>query len=200
MELSSCLPPTSSPASPAAATANLSLPDLADFFAQPDFARALHNFLIATKADPGSLTAGKDLSSSSRQIGSSSRKLAPTSATLNIAPTSPSLTVADIGPPPAPLSQPENLLFGFLLVASSVEQFINWAWVRPKRIERLFRKQGMKGTTYKPLLADMKEVDELYKKAFAKPIDFADDIVPCLMPNILDTFRPCLDTNKLNFY
>ncbi|GER43563.1 cytochrome P450 [Striga asiatica] len=66
-------------------------------------------------------------------------------------------------------------------------QFINWAWVRPKRIERLFRKQGMKGTTYKPLLGDMKEVDELYKKAYAKPIDFGDDIVPRLMPNILDT-------------
>ncbi|KAK6122574.1 hypothetical protein DH2020_043683 [Rehmannia glutinosa] len=54
-------------------------------------------------------------------------------------------------------------------------------------MERFFRKQGMKGNSYKFLFGDMKEANLMYEKVYSKPIGVNDDILPRLMPNILDT-------------
>ncbi|GFP79307.1 secologanin synthase [Phtheirospermum japonicum] len=66
-------------------------------------------------------------------------------------------------------------------------QILNWAWLKPKRIESLFRKQGMKGNSYKFLFGDSKETSSMYEEAYSRPIGIKDDITPRVMPNILHT-------------
>lgn len=68
-------------------------------------------------------------------------------------------------------------------------QLLNWAWFRPRKMEKLLRKQGMKGNPYKFLVGDSKETSLMYEKAFSKPIGLHDDIVPRVMPNILHTLQ-----------
>ncbi|KAL3639417.1 hypothetical protein CASFOL_017324 [Castilleja foliolosa] len=68
-------------------------------------------------------------------------------------------------------------------------QFFNWAWLKPKEIERLFRNQGMKGNSYKFLDGDSKETGSMYEEAYSKPIAFNDDIIPRVMPNIFDSIN-----------
>ncbi|EYU29826.1 hypothetical protein ABFS82_13G034300 [Erythranthe guttata] len=68
-------------------------------------------------------------------------------------------------------------------------KFINWVWLKPRRIERLFRKQGMKGNSYKLLFGDSKETSLMYEEAYSKPIGLNDDITPRVMPNILHTVQ-----------
>ncbi|KAL3626353.1 hypothetical protein CASFOL_029902 [Castilleja foliolosa] len=68
-------------------------------------------------------------------------------------------------------------------------QFFNWAWLKPKEIERLFRNQGMKGNSYKFLVGDSKETGSMYEEAYSKPIGFNDDIIPRVMPNIFDSIN-----------
>ncbi|KAI3469661.1 hypothetical protein Pfo_026324 [Paulownia fortunei] len=78
-------------------------------------------------------------------------------------------------------------VFSILLVWTW--QFFIWVWLKPRKIERLFRKQGMKGHSYKFLFGDSREADLMYDKAYSKPIGLNDDIVPRVMPNILDTIK-----------
>ncbi|KAL7105366.1 hypothetical protein ACP275_07G039900 [Erythranthe tilingii] len=68
-------------------------------------------------------------------------------------------------------------------------KFVNWVWLRPKKIERLFRKQGMNGNSYKFLFGDSKETSLMYEEAYSKPIGINDSIVPRIMPNILHTLK-----------
>ncbi|KAI3469671.1 hypothetical protein Pfo_026334 [Paulownia fortunei] len=68
-------------------------------------------------------------------------------------------------------------------------QFLNWVWLKPRKIERLFRKQGMKGNSYKFLFGDTKEANLMYEKAYSKTIGLHDDIAPRIMPNILETIK-----------
>ncbi|XP_051125248.1 secologanin synthase-like [Andrographis paniculata] len=63
-------------------------------------------------------------------------------------------------------------------------QFLDWAWRRPRKIEAMFRAQGMKGNSYKFLVGDSNDTARMYRKAFSKPIRIVDDIVPRVMPNI----------------
>ncbi|KAL7144835.1 hypothetical protein ABFS83_07G038700 [Erythranthe nasuta] len=68
-------------------------------------------------------------------------------------------------------------------------KFLNWVWLRPKKIERLFRKQGMNGNSYKFLFGDSIETSRMYEEAYSKPIGINDSIVPRIMPNILHTLK-----------
>ncbi|KAI3469663.1 hypothetical protein Pfo_026326 [Paulownia fortunei] len=78
-------------------------------------------------------------------------------------------------------------VFSILLVWTW--QFFNWVWLKPRKIERLFRKQGMRGNSYKFLFGDSKETNLMYEKAYSKPIGLNDDILPRVMPNILETIK-----------
>ncbi|PIN03182.1 Cytochrome P450 CYP4/CYP19/CYP26 subfamily [Handroanthus impetiginosus] len=68
-------------------------------------------------------------------------------------------------------------------------QFFNWVWLKPRKTEKFFRNQGMKGNSYRFLLGDSKETSRMYEKAYSKPIGLNDDIVPRVMPNIVDTIK-----------
>ncbi|GFP86069.1 secologanin synthase [Phtheirospermum japonicum] len=68
-------------------------------------------------------------------------------------------------------------------------QFFNWVWLKPKKIESLFRKQGMKGNSYRFLFGDSKETSSMYEEAYSRPIGFEDDIIPRVMPNIFTSIN-----------
>ncbi|OIW08190.1 hypothetical protein TanjilG_26479 [Lupinus angustifolius] len=55
---------------------------------------------------------------------------------------------------------------------------LNSIWLRPKRLERLLRKQGLQGNPYRVLVGDVKEMLKMEKEAKSKPMTLSDDIVP----------------------
>jgi hypothetical protein len=57
-----------------------------------------------------------------------------------------------------------------------------WSWLRPKKLEKLLREQGLKGNPYKLLVGDMKEFLKMQKEARSKPMPLSDDIVPRVFP------------------
>ncbi|XP_052170139.1 cytochrome P450 CYP72A219-like [Diospyros lotus] len=59
---------------------------------------------------------------------------------------------------------------------------VNWVWVRPRKVERWLRQQGLAGTSYRLLYGDMKESSHLLKQALSTPIPLSNDIVPRVMP------------------
>ncbi|RDY11762.1 11-oxo-beta-amyrin 30-oxidase, partial [Mucuna pruriens] len=55
---------------------------------------------------------------------------------------------------------------------------LNWLWLRPKRLERLLREQGLHGNPYKLFVGDSKDFLKMRKEALSKPMNLSDDIVP----------------------
>ncbi|KAG8370313.1 hypothetical protein BUALT_Bualt14G0103900 [Buddleja alternifolia] len=68
-------------------------------------------------------------------------------------------------------------------------KFLNWVWLTPKRMEKILRKQGLKGNSYKFLFGDAKETSIMYKESYSKPIGVNDDIGPRVMPFISKTIK-----------
>ncbi|XP_030552121.2 cytochrome P450 72A397-like [Rhodamnia argentea] len=66
---------------------------------------------------------------------------------------------------------------------------VNWVWLRPKRLERLLRQQGLSGKPYTFLHGDLKERSRLLKEAMSKPIAVSDDIKPRLLPFLHQSFQ-----------
>ena len=68
---------------------------------------------------------------------------------------------------------------GFLLVVWAYAwRFYNWVWLTPKNTEKFLRDQGLKGTSYKFLYGDVKEIVKMITEASLKPINLTDDILP----------------------
>ncbi|KAF8024214.1 hypothetical protein BT93_F1420 [Corymbia citriodora subsp. variegata] len=63
-----------------------------------------------------------------------------------------------------------------------VWRVVNWVWLRPKRLERVLRQQGLPGRPYTLPLGDLKEMSRLMREAASKPIALSDDIKPHLLP------------------
>ncbi|XP_071701942.1 cytochrome P450 CYP72A219-like [Rutidosis leptorrhynchoides] len=65
-----------------------------------------------------------------------------------------------------------------MLVVILIWRILDWVWFTPKKMEKCLREQGLKGTTYKLLYGDMKEMAKMITVAYSKPINLTDDIVP----------------------
>lgn len=63
-------------------------------------------------------------------------------------------------------------------VTSCVLRVVNWVWLKPKRLEKCMREQGLNGNSYKLLVEDMKEFLSMGKEALSTPIKLSDDVVP----------------------
>ncbi|KAI3698684.1 hypothetical protein L2E82_42415 [Cichorium intybus] len=63
-------------------------------------------------------------------------------------------------------------------------RFFNWIWLKPKKMDKFLRKQGLNGNPYKFLFGNMKEMVQMTADAKLKPINITDDIVPRIMPFI----------------
>ncbi|KAI3714014.1 hypothetical protein L1987_72604 [Smallanthus sonchifolius] len=61
-------------------------------------------------------------------------------------------------------------------------RIFNWVWVRPKRMEKSLREQGLTGSPYRFLFGDMKEMVQMGSQAILKPIKLTDSIIPRVMP------------------
>ncbi|CAI9089119.1 OLC1v1023628C1 [Oldenlandia corymbosa var. corymbosa] len=63
-------------------------------------------------------------------------------------------------------------------------KILNWVWFKPKKLEKCLKKQGLRGTGYKFLFGDVKEMLRMDAEAKGKPMNFSNDIVPRVMPFI----------------
>ncbi|OIW05528.1 hypothetical protein TanjilG_23314 [Lupinus angustifolius] len=65
---------------------------------------------------------------------------------------------------------------------------LNWVWVRPKRIEKRLKQQGLKGNSYRPLVGDIRDMVKMIKEAKSKPMDpHSNDIAPRVLPFVVHT-------------
>ncbi|OMO54796.1 Cytochrome P450 [Corchorus capsularis] len=85
----------------------------------------------------------------------------------------------------------EHPIFINTLVASfatlfvySVLRIVYFVWWRPKSVEKYFRQQGVKGTSYKLLLGDTKDLVQSAMEAWSKPMALTHHIVPRVEPFI----------------
>ncbi|KAH9779510.1 cytochrome P450 72A15 [Citrus sinensis] len=61
-------------------------------------------------------------------------------------------------------------------------KILNWAWLKPKKLEKQLRRQGFRGNSYRFLFGDVKEHGILSRQAKSKPISLDDDIAPRVVP------------------
>ncbi|CAI9088914.1 OLC1v1023369C2 [Oldenlandia corymbosa var. corymbosa] len=73
---------------------------------------------------------------------------------------------------------------------------LDWAWLKPKRYEKILRSQGLKGNPYRLLTGDQQESGAIIKEALSKPIGFEDDLSKRLIPHI----RKAVQTHGKNSF
>ncbi|CAO2818917.1 unnamed protein product [Amaranthus hypochondriacus] len=78
-----------------------------------------------------------------------------------------------------------------IVVVTGFLRVVNWVWLRPKRMERFLRQQGIYGTSYKLLFGDLKDMSSMRTQALKTPMNgFSNDYFPRV-----DPFRHQLITN-----
>ncbi|KAI9083501.1 hypothetical protein K1719_034443 [Acacia pycnantha] len=55
---------------------------------------------------------------------------------------------------------------------------LNWLWLRPKKLERLLRQQGLQGTPYTLVTGDSTKMFSMRMQAKSKPMNLSHDIMP----------------------
>ncbi|PON98587.1 Cytochrome P450, E-class, group I [Trema orientale] len=76
-----------------------------------------------------------------------------------------------------------------IVIATWAWRALNWVWLRPKRLEKCLRQQGLKGTPYGFLSGDLKESYKMSKEARSKPINLSDDIATRVLPFVIQTVK-----------
>lgn len=66
---------------------------------------------------------------------------------------------------------------------------VNWVWLKPKKLERYLRQQGLSGNSYRLLIGDLIDNSKMTKEALSKPMEFSHDIVPYVLPLLQETFN-----------
>ncbi|KAK0602193.1 hypothetical protein LWI29_031242 [Acer saccharum] len=59
---------------------------------------------------------------------------------------------------------------------------VNWVWLRPKKMEKYLRQQGLSGNSYRFLYGDLKDYSIMSKQAKSTPINLTHDISPRVLP------------------
>ncbi|KAJ3695265.1 hypothetical protein LUZ60_000642 [Juncus effusus] len=73
------------------------------------------------------------------------------------------------------------LAFAILMTLWAI-RFLEINWLRPKRIERVLRAQGLKGSPFRFPIGDLKEFVQLLEEAKTKPMPLSHDIAPRVAP------------------
>ena len=72
--------------------------------------------------------------------------------------------------------------FAFITILIYAWRLLNWVWLRPKKLERCLRQQGLTGNSYRLLHGDFKEMSRMFKEATSRTISLSDDIVQRVQP------------------
>lgn len=76
---------------------------------------------------------------------------------------------------------------------------LNWVWLRPKRIERRLKQQGLQGNSYRPLIGDIRDMVKMIKEAKSKPMDpHSNEIAPRVLPFVVHTIAKYGQSLKYN--
>ncbi|KAK3009358.1 hypothetical protein RJ639_013094 [Escallonia herrerae] len=67
--------------------------------------------------------------------------------------------------------------------------FLNWVWLRPKKLEKCLREQGFSGNPYRLFLGDQKDSGVMIRDALSRPIGLADDVKQRVIPHVLKTMK-----------
>ncbi|KAF5191975.1 Cytochrome p450, partial [Thalictrum thalictroides] len=85
------------------------------------------------------------------------------------------------------MSMKEDILQTLVVIVGVV--LVSWAWktissiwLKPKKMEKYLREQGLKGPNYKFLYGDTKEIGRLTKEARSKPMENSHQIVQRVFP------------------
>ncbi|XP_012850655.1 PREDICTED: cytochrome P450 CYP72A219-like isoform X2 [Erythranthe guttata] len=65
-----------------------------------------------------------------------------------------------------------------LAMAASITcaaKLLNFLWLKPRKLERFLRNQGLHGTPYRPFIGDLKEMTKAIKAAQPKSIELSDE-------------------------
>ncbi|KVI05688.1 cytochrome P450 CYP72A219-like [Cynara cardunculus var. scolymus] len=57
-------------------------------------------------------------------------------------------------------------------------RLLNFLWFKPKKMEKFLRDQGLKGTPYRFMVGDSKELENMINEANSKPMSLNHDITP----------------------
>nr|UNP59808.1 schizocycline synthase [Camptotheca acuminata] len=68
------------------------------------------------------------------------------------------------------------------LILYCVKRVVYTIWWRPRSLEKHLKLQGIRGTSYKLLYGDMKEIKRFTKEAWSKPMSLNHRIVPRVFP------------------
>ncbi|KAL5997495.1 hypothetical protein ACLOJK_008425 [Asimina triloba] len=74
-----------------------------------------------------------------------------------------------------------------VFILSWIWKAFNAFWLRPKRLEKELRKQGIRGPLYKPFSGNLKDNFKALKEAQAKPMELSHRILPRVSPFSLHT-------------
>lgn len=68
-------------------------------------------------------------------------------------------------------------------------RIVNWVWLRPKRLEKLLRQQGLAGNSYRFLFGDTKEIGVAVRQARSQSMTFSHDIASRATPSSYPTIH-----------
>ncbi|KAI4388235.1 hypothetical protein MLD38_000582 [Melastoma candidum] len=71
------------------------------------------------------------------------------------------------------------LIFPVLVIAWST---LNWVWIRPRKLERILRLQGLSGNPYRFLSGDLRDSSLMLRQAQSRPSSVSDDLKTLVHP------------------
>ncbi|KAI7993171.1 hypothetical protein LOK49_LG11G01152 [Camellia lanceoleosa] len=72
---------------------------------------------------------------------------------------------------------------GLIVGVLGLWKVLNWLWLKPKKLERLFRKQGLHGNPYRLFYGDIKDMMSITRQACSKPLHLHDNnVLPRVLP------------------
>ncbi|KAF5199594.1 Cytochrome p450 [Thalictrum thalictroides] len=71
-----------------------------------------------------------------------------------------------------------------VLVISWIWKVLNWVWLKPRKLEKCLRQQGINGRPYKFLKGNVEDLGRMMMEARSKPMELSHRIVPRVIPFI----------------